>query len=279
MKTIKKNKFTKQQILDTLELIKESERTFEQRRRLYGDIFVRDSDSDDETKSNDETKEYSRSSSSSDSDAPTSTDSEAPYGSDSESSSSYDEYHAERKIPKKRIHGHNKGPLKLFFQERIVYWPRDRYKKYKRYHMKKQGIEINYGQIHTEEIKHSLKHEKRERQKEKLPSVSFMNMMEDLARQIAFVSLDPELPIAPAEFDKTSLSSMKPADNEQIDNKSTSTFKRMKRINRKSIKGKPKTSTNSNSDNNEQVTTNSDAASRTSVGDELSKSNQSLNKA
>ncbi|CAF0893092.1 unnamed protein product [Rotaria sp. Silwood1] len=257
--------------IETLELIKESERTFEQRRRTYGDIFVRDSDSDDETKSMDGTKEYSKSSSSSDSDAPTSTDSEAPYGSDSESSSSYDEYHAERKIPKKRIHGHNKGPLKLFFQERIVYWPKDRYKKYKRYHMKKHGIEINYGQIHTEEIKHSLKHEKRQRKKERTPSITLMTMMEGLAKQMAFVSLDPELSIAPIESDKTSLSSMKLANNEQINSKSKSISNRMKEKVKKSVKRKPKSFTNSNTDDDDKVATNSDATSRTSgVPDEES---------
>ncbi|CAF4936703.1 unnamed protein product, partial [Rotaria sp. Silwood1] len=257
--------------IETLELIKESERTFEQRRRTYGDIFVRDSDSDDETKSMDGTKEYSKSSSSSDSDAPTSTDSEAPYGSDSESSSSYDEYHAERKIPKKRIHGHNKGPLKLFFQERIVYWPKDHYKKYKRYHMKKHGIEINYGQIHTEEIKHSLKHEKRQRKKERTPSITLMTMMEGLAKQMAFVSLDPELSIAPVESDKTSLSSMKLANNEQINSKSKSISNRMKEKVKKSVKRKPKSFTNSNTDDDDKVATNSDATSRTSgVPDEES---------
>ncbi|CAF0837615.1 unnamed protein product [Rotaria sordida] len=272
-KTDNENK-TDEYDIETLELIKESARTFEQHRRVYGDIFVRDTDSDDENKNNDETKEYSRSSlsSNSDSDAPTSTDSEAPYGSDSESSSSYDEYHAKRKIPKKKIHGHHKGPLKLFFQERIVYWPKGRYKKYKNYHMKKHGIEINYGQIHTHEIKHSLKREKRERKKERIPSINLTTMVGDIAKQIAFVSLDPELSMAPVELDKTSLTLMKSADNKQIDTKPTSTFNRMTKKVKKSFKRKPKTSTNSNTDDDGQVATNNDATSRTSGGDELSKS-------
>ena len=177
--------------LDQLQFIAETHRNAEHQRRNYnGDDEDDDDDDEEEVPSH-------RESSDSDSDAPTSTDSEAPYGSDSESSSSYDEYYAERKLPKKKIHVHNKGPIKLYFQERIGNWPKYRYKKYKRSYMKRHGISITYGNVHTKEIKHSLKGLKRERTREGSELNNVSNMMETVAKQTGYLSLDAEHPIVP----------------------------------------------------------------------------------
>ncbi|CAF3399833.1 unnamed protein product [Rotaria socialis] len=250
---------------DTLESIDECKRIYEQRRRHFGDIFTQDTDSDYENENNDRTNVRSKTLVNSDNDAPTSTDTDSPYGSDSESSSSYDEYHAERKIQKKKVHRSHKGPLKLYLQEKIGFWPKDRYEKRKMHHLKKQGIEINYGEVHTKEIKESLKEETRERQKEKPPSINFINAIGTLARNMSFVSLDPEFSIAPAEFDAASLASslMNAADNEQTDSKLSSPFKMMKTKIRNSLRRKRKTSTRLDVDD-EQMANNSDTASRIS---------------
>jgi hypothetical protein len=264
--------------IENFQLIKEAQRTFEQRRRTYGDIFAPETDSDDDEKENANDTKTKSSPPNSDSDAPTSTDTDSPYGSDSESSSSYDEYHAERKIPKKKLHKHHKGPFKLYFQEAIGNWPKYRYKKYKRRHMKKHGIQINYGNIHTKAIKHSLKIEKRERTKEEQQAVNVTHMMEDVAKNTSFLSLDPQHPITPIDFDKISLSSSKSIENEHTNTKSSSTLHKMKAKIKKSFKRKHKASANPGTDE-EQTATNSDVASRTSGGDELQKSNHSLDKA
>jgi len=209
--------------IERLQLIKDAQRRFEHRCRTYADIFVQESDSDNENEEK------------SDSDASSSTDSDSPYGSDSESSSSYDEYHAERKIPKKKIHRHHKGPIKLYFEERIGNWPKFRFKKYKRDHMKKHGIQINYGNIQTKEIKHSVKQEKRQRKNEDAYPANVSIMMEDFAKQTPSLLLDPKYPIVPIELDKSAYKSSK---NEQIETKSTSTFHKMKLKIKKSFKKK-----------------------------------------
>ncbi len=261
-----------------MELIREARRTFEQRRRTYGDIFVQDSDSDSDEKkeaTNDPTKKDSSSSSNNDSDAPTSTDTDSPFGSDSESSSSYDEYHAKRKMPKKKIHKHHKGPVKLYIQEVIGNWPKYRYKKYKINHMKKHGVQINYGNVHTKQIKHSLKLEKCKRKNEEESIKHVSNMMEDLAKQTPRFLLDPEHPIDP---DKISLSSTKSMENEDKKIKSESTFHKMKHKIKKSFKRKTKVAANQDMDSDfEQIATNSDAASHTN-SDTIQKSTQSLDK-
>jgi len=228
-------------------------------------MFAHNSDSDND----DEEKKESNSS-----DTDTTTNSDSPYGSDSESSSSYDEYHAARKIPKKKNRRHYKGPVKLYIQETIGNWPKYRYKKYKKNYMKKHGIQISYGNVHTKEIKRSLKREKHEREKEDAIPVTITHMMEDLAKQASFLSLDPEHPIVPIEFDKMSGSSFKSTENEPIEMKSKSTFQKVKHKIRKSFKKKDKTSANQD-DDDEQMATNSDAAS---VGNESNKSNQSLDR-
>jgi hypothetical protein len=261
-----------------LDLIKEAQRTYEQRRRTYGDIFDLDSDSDENEEEN--TDKTKKDLTNTDSDAPTSTDTDSPYGSDSESSSSYDEYHAKREIPKKKVHKHDKGPVKSYFEEVIGNWPKYRYKKYKRRHMKKHGIQINYGNIHTKQIKRSLKVEKHERKKYEHSLSNVCNMMENVAKETTRLLLDPE---HPNDCDKLSLSSTKSAESEHASTKSTenertstkpkSTFHKIKQKVKKSFKKKHKRTFNPymNGDD-EQTATNSDAR------DEFQKSNHSLNK-
>ncbi|CAF0762456.1 unnamed protein product [Adineta ricciae] len=256
--------------IQALEAIRDAQRAYEQRRRTYGDIFENVSDSDsDEIKDHDEKKDSK--SSHSDSDAPTSTDSDSPYGSDSESSSSYDEYYAKRQIPKKKVHRHYKGPLKSYIEERIGNWPKYRYKKYKRHNMKKQGIQINYGNIHTKEIKHSLKEEKHERKKEDSRPVTVTNMMEDVVKQTPFLSLDPTHPIVPTDLNKNLALSRNSSENDADHTKPTSTFEKMKQKIKKSFKRKHKVSAQHATDDEEQMAANSEAASYTSaVADEES---------
>lgn len=247
--------------IDQLQLIVEAERHFEHRRRNYADHFDSGSDDDDEEMHADQKIIYSASSNS-DSDAPTSTDSDSPYGSDSESSSSYDEYYAQRQLPKKKIHGHHKGPIKSYFQERIGNWPKYRYKKYKRHHMKKHGIRITYGNIHTKEIKHSLKVLRRERKKDGSQLHNVTNMMEHLVKQSNYLSLDAEHPMVPGENTSN--------DVEPSAMHSKSRLKKMKDKLKKPFKHKEKASTASNTDN-EQV-------ARSTDGDETRKSSNSLEK-
>ncbi len=258
--------------IETLQAIKEAQRTFEHHRRTYGNIFVHNSESESDEVNVDKSKKDSKNS---DSDAPISTDTDSPYGSDSELSSSYDEYHAKRQIPKKKVHRHHKGPLKLYFEETIGNWPKYRYKKYKRHHMKKHGIQINYGKIHTKEIKRSLKDEKHERKKEESQPTTVINMMEDVAKQTSFLSLDPKHPIVPVEHDKLSQLSSKSMESEENNNKSESSFHKIKDKIKNSFRRKHK---QSDGDDNEQMATNSDVASRIHDGEEIQKSNQSLDK-
>ncbi|CAF1020786.1 unnamed protein product [Adineta steineri] len=256
--------------IEQLQEIKEAQRVFEQRRRTYGDIFNHDFDSDSDENNDDLKQKSSKSSSDSDSDAPTSTDTDSPYGSDSESSSSYDEYHAIRQIPKKKIHRHHKGPLKSYFEERIGNWPKYRYKKYKRRHMKKHGIEINYGNIHTKEIKRSLKDEKHQRKNYESQLINVSNMMEPVVKKMSFVSLDPEHPITPADLEKVSVLSTKSVESEDNhQTKSPSTYKKMKQKFKKTFKRKHKVSASQKTDDEEQLATNSDAASCASAGDDI----------
>ena len=266
--------------IETLQLIQETERLFEQRRRKYGSIFMQYSDSDDENKKSDDSKEHLTLATTSSSDVSTSTDSDSPYGSDSESSSSYDEYHAKRKIPKKKIHTHHKGVIKLYFKEAIGNWPKHYYKKYKRDRLKKRGLEINYENLHTKEIRHSLKEEQRERKKNENASFNLNGIMKDFAEQITFVSLYPDLPIEPAKLDQaTSSSSTKTANNKQIDETSARTLHRMNEKMKKIFKRrtKPSNTPENDDDVDEQAAISSGATSDTSRNNELHKSNQSLN--
>ncbi|CAF3513215.1 unnamed protein product [Adineta steineri] len=95
------------------------------------------------------------------------------------------------------INDHGLGPVKLYLKERLSTRPKYRYKKLRQTHMKKHGIPINYGNIQTKEIKHSLKHEKLQRKYTEEPSSYLTNMMEDVPKSISFLSLDPQHPVSP----------------------------------------------------------------------------------
>lgn len=148
--------------------------------------------------------------------------------------------------------------------------------------MKKQGIQISYGNIHSKDIKHFLKEEKRQRKKDDAYPPTVTSMLGDVVKQTSFLSLDPEHPIKPIDLDKTSLSSFKSVDNEQFETKSKSRYQQIKNKVKKTFKRKNKISDNTNvnddDEHDEQTAINSDAASRTSTGDDLKKSNQSLDK-
>lgn len=265
-------------VVDTVALINEFQQANQQQRRQIADKFDQDTESEDEDQDNTEPSERPRFSINSDSDAPTSTDSDSPYGSGSESSSSYDEYHAMRKIPKKKIHRHHTGPIQSYFQEKIAYWPKNHYKQRKLRHLKKRGIPITYQEVHTAAIKKSLKDEERERLKEKPPTINFVNMIGDLAKNMSFVSLDPNLSLKPVDPDTisivSSLSNL--ADAENTNSKSQSTFGKMKKKLRSSFKRERRPSYLSVKD--EQRGYHSDTASRICDTDARYKSNPSLNK-
>ena len=274
----KKPTQSEEEDIEKFQLIREAQRTFEQRRRTYADIFSEDSDSDNENQ--DEKKKDSKSSTKDNSDLSSNTDSDSPYGSDSESSSSYDEYYATRQIPKKKNRRHYKGPVKLYFIERIGNWPKYRYKEYKRNYMKNHGIQISYGNVHTREIKRVLKKEKRRRGKGDPNAMTITHMAEDLSKQVPFISLDPEHPIVPMEMDKASLSSFKSLENEPIETKPKSKYQKMKHTVKKYFKRKHKVVAQSNvsDDDNEHLAINSDAASFASANDDCHSSRQSLDK-
>ena len=149
-------------------------------------------------------------------------------------------------------------------------WPKYRYKQFKKSQMKRHGIPINYGNVHTKEIKRSLKREKHTREKDDSNMTTITQLIGDFAKQSSFLSLDPEHPlVTTAESDAISLSPNKPDENEPVEVKSKSTFQKMKHKIQKSFHRKPSAELNDGDD--EQVATNSDAHSAGSH-----KSNQSL---
>jgi len=97
-------------------------------------------------------------------------------------------------------------------------------------------------------------------------------MMEGFAKQTSPLLLDIEHPIPSIELDKVSLSSFKSVDNEQFETKPKSTFQKIKHKIKKSFKKKHETSDNLNiNDDDEQISTSSDASSHTNPGDTFQK--------
>lgn len=227
-----------------LQLMEDAQRSFEQRCAAYTAVFHQhsESDHDDEDGSMYDGKKRSSSSSDSEGSVPTSTDSDSPYGSDSESSSSYDEYYAARELPKKKVHRHAKGPVKLCIKEILDNGPKYRYRKYRRKYMKKHGIQVSYGNIHTKEIKQSLKKEKHERHKADAIPQTIIHMMEGLAKQSAFLTLDPQHPLLATSVETKSTSLTKLNEDELTESKPTSSLQKMKQKISKSIKRTRKTS-------------------------------------
>ena len=160
--------------------------------------------------------------------------------------------------------------MKLYFQEMIGNWPKYRYKKYKRDYMKKHGVQISYGNVHTNAIKHCLKEIKHERDKQDSFPVNVAGMMTDLVRQTVFLSLDPDLSIAPKDIDTQSLSSYKTAENEWPDNanQQKSTITKIKHKIKKSLRRKKISTTNNNNNTNHEDTSNSDEYSQTNQSPE-----------
>jgi hypothetical protein len=152
------------------------------------------------------------------------TDSDSSYISDGEASLPIHNY---------RFHGknHGSGPVKLYLKERFGNWPKYRYKKYKRSHMKKHGIQINYGNIHTKDIKCSLHHEKRQRKRDEHFPSFLMHMMEDLPEHTSFLSLDPQHPVRPIQTDKSHIKT-----NEDERKHRKSRLRKMKNKVKKSLK-------------------------------------------
>ena len=109
-----------------------------------------------------------------------------------ESLPSYDEHDS-------NIRAHDSGPVKAFIKERFVHWPKAHYKKQKRRRMIKNQLPINYGSIHTKEIKDSLKQEKNHRKEDNSAAIHIRNMMEELPKYTSFLSLDPQKPILTAD--------------------------------------------------------------------------------
>ncbi|CAF0749054.1 unnamed protein product [Didymodactylos carnosus] len=171
-----------EEIANHLDIVHDLARTIEHKRRKHGeqiaDVKIRKDKEIVANSSSDNDKYTTPSSDDSDIDSHSSTSS--PYGSSSESSSSYDEHLAELHISKKKIHKHHKGPFREYLEETVKQWqPKHYLKQYKRSRMKKHDGQITYGNVHTKQIKRSLKHEKHLRQK-----IIEENKNEDLAELV-----------------------------------------------------------------------------------------------
>jgi hypothetical protein len=141
-----------------------------------------------------------------------------------------DEYQSNKK-------NHGSGPVKLYLKETFSNWPKDRYQKYRESQMKKHGIPMNYGSIHTKEIRYTLKHENNQRKKDENTSNHLRKTTEDLPNRISFLSLDPENVILPIQIDRRSRSSIKTTnENEQKTKRSRSRLRTMKDKFKKTLK-------------------------------------------
>jgi hypothetical protein len=165
--------------IENLQLIKDTRKTFEQRRRSYGNIILTDPDEMDPTNSD--------------------SDIDSPYISDEESMSYCDESQTDKK-------NHGSGPVKLYLKERFSDLPKSGYEKYRKHHLGKHGIQMNYGSVHTKEIRCSLKNETIQRQKDEISCSHIKNMMENLPRSTSFLSLDPLNPVQPIPEYRTPVS-------------------------------------------------------------------------
>ena len=152
--------------IERLYIIKDAEHQSEQQRRRVGSIFLRRSNTTHSSNSD--------------------TDSSDSF--DQESISSPDEDLSSIKL-------HGSGPVKLYLKERVGNWPKTHYRKHRKRHLTRNQIPINYGSIHTKQIRNSLKQEINQRKQEEYSSVHLRNMMEDLPRYTTFLSLDPQNPI------------------------------------------------------------------------------------
>ncbi|CAF0767139.1 unnamed protein product [Adineta ricciae] len=141
--------------MQDFEIMKDVEHTYEQNRRSFGKVIISDSDE-----------------------------------AECESLESLDNDNTTSDTKR-----HGLGPVKLYFKEQLGTRPMYYYRQMKRSRMKKHGFPINYGSIHTKEIKFSLKSEKTQRKQEENGVTNLLNMMEDLPKSMAFVSLDAQHPV------------------------------------------------------------------------------------
>jgi len=112
-------------------------------------------------------------------------------------SSSENENSSNDELFSSKSKSHSSGPTKLFLKEHLSQWPKLRYHKYRSQRLIKHGLEINYANIQTKEIKCSMKTEHENRKKKITSQEHLKFMIKDLPRSIAFVSLDPNHPIEP----------------------------------------------------------------------------------
>lgn len=99
--------------------------------------------------------------------------------------------------------------------------------------MEKHGIPLNYGSIHTKEIKYSLKHEKTQRKKEEPLSNYLTNTTEDLPEHTSYLSLYTDAPRISRRRDKTPI---KINENEEKTKRSSSKLRSMKDKVKKTLK-------------------------------------------
>ena len=154
--------------------------------------------------------------------------------------------------------------MKLYIKEVIGNWPKFRYKKYQKNYMKKHGIQISYGNVHTKDIKRSLKKEKHERHKLDCSPQTIIHMMGDLAKQSTFLSLDHQHPLVPTELERASVTSIRfDKDEPSGEAKPKSTFEKVKHKISKPFKRTDKRSSKLDvpDGNNGHRSSNSDAAS------------------
>jgi hypothetical protein len=93
----------------------------------------------------------------------------------------------------------------------------------------KHDIQINYGNIHTKDIKYSLKHEERQRKREEIPSNHLINTTLPSPSN----SLYPNLHV---ETNKTPISMIRTTENEQIYLRSAAKLHSMKNKVKDSLK-------------------------------------------
>lgn len=196
----------KEEDIEKIQLIKDLQDTFEQKRRSHGSILISDLD-DNDSNEND-------------------SDIDLPYISDEESNPYYNEYQSNKKT-------HGSGPVKLYLKETLSNWPKDRYNKYRKYHLEKHGIPMSYGSIHTKEIKDSLKYEKSQRKKDEYLCNQFNDSTEDITENTVYLSITPEYSRESRHRDRIS---EKTIENDEKSKRSPSKLRAMKDKVKKTLK-------------------------------------------
>jgi hypothetical protein len=178
--------------IDEIQMIKEAQVTFDQCRREYGDMFSFESDNDD-----DDTETCvqldMKSLTSTNSNASKYIDVNRLCGSGPATNIFHEDLLAERDLPRENIDMYHKSSLRLCFEQTIGNWPKYFYK---RHRMARHGLPMTYGDVHTKEIRHWLKEDEHECQQ----AVHIRHMLENMAEQTRFLSLDVTHPIVPIDL-------------------------------------------------------------------------------